>query len=244
MNKLRFLKTNCITFLKNSIKENLERYRDGDFIDLLDDFQSDFLVDYSVLYSIQVPEDSDTKDTQNCIVVNEALHQLTPFAARDERLWAHLCHGPLLEYSRKRWPIPSDDNKAILNIRSHFLAGNKRDLEARNSVARLFWLANIASRIGDLPLQKSLELILYRQDVRQNVIERPTVLQAEPILISVVNNLKISWDTDKKLFERDVFRNLQERLNAYCGYTFIESLPQKKVQEIVDSLVNDVVSEI
>lgn len=244
MEKIRFLKSDCVASLKGSIKTNLERYRSGDFSELLEDFESEFSICYSVFNEIEVPDITDPKDVQNCLVVKKALHELTPFAARDERLWAHLSHGPLLDYTRNRWPIPSDEEKAISSIRSHFFATNKRDLEARNSIARLFWLAHIASRVKHLPLQKSLELILYRQDVRQNFIERPTVLQAEPILVAVVSNLRLSWENDKKLFERDVFRSIQERLNEYCGYTFVESLPEAKVREIVDTIVKDVCSAI
>ena len=243
MEKIRLLKSECVANLKASISKNLDRYRSGNFVGLLDDMSLELEADYSALSGIIMPSAVDLKDVDNCVIINNIFGHLTPFAARDERLWTQLTHGPLLHHSRKRWPIPEDDDKAVSSIRSHFFAGDKRNLEARNAVSRLFWLAQIASRVTALPLKETLELILYRQDVRQNVIERPTVLQAEAILVSVINNLKISKASDEKLYEREVFRELQERLNEYCGYMFVESLPLADVQKIVDTMITEIISE-
>lgn len=243
MEKLCLLKSECVANLKASIAKNLDRYRTGDFARLFDEISIDLEADYSALSGIVMPSDDDLKDVENCVVIESVFGHLTPFAARDERLWTQLTHGSLLDYSRKRWPIPDDDEKAISSIRSHFFASDKRNLEARNAVSRLFWLAHIASRVTALPLKETLELILHRQDVRQNVIERPTVLQAEAILIAVINNLRMSKADGEKLYEREAFRELQERLNEYCGYMFVESLPQSDVQNIVDTMVADIISK-
>jgi hypothetical protein len=134
-------------------------------------------------------------------------------------------------------PIPDDDDKAVASIKSHFFASDKRNLEARNAVSRLFWLAHIASRVDGIELKETLSLILYRQDVRQHVIERPTVLQDESILVAVIKNLQISMNTDKKLYQRENFQNLQKSLNEYCGYIFVESLPKATVEKIVADMV-------
>lgn len=244
MEKIRLLKSPCVQTLKGKITENLERYRSGNFVDLLDEISIDIEVDYSKLSKLKMRDGDDLKDVENCVLVHEALSNLSPFAARDERLWTQLSHGLLLEYSRKRWPIPDNEEKAVASIRSHFFAGDKRKLEARNAVSRLWWLANIASRVTELDLRETLSLILHKQDVRQNVIERPTVLQAETILISVIKNLKKSKEADEKLYDRQVFRSLQERINEYCGYIFVESLPQKTVQIIVDEIIADILYEM
>ena len=240
MEKMTLLKSECVESLRQSIANHLDRYRAGDFAGLLDVITVDVDIDYASLNSLCLPSGDNLKDVENCVAIHSACKNLTPFAARDERFWTHLCHGPLLEYSRKRWPIPGDDRKAISSIRSHFFAGDKRNLEARNATSRLYWLAHMASRVTDIPLKETLSLILHKQDVRQNVIERPTVLQAEAIFVAVIKNLKNSKATDEKLFERQNFRSLQERLNEYCGYIFIESLPESTVQIIVDQMVSDI----
>ena len=240
MEKIKLLKSECVANLKASISKNLDRYRTGDFAGLLDEISIDLEADYPALNSIVLPTNDDLKDVENCVVIYSVFGHLTPFAARDERLWAQLTHGRLLDYSRKRWSIPDDDEKAVSSIRSHFFAGNKRNLEARNAVSRLFWLSHIASRVTALTLKETLGLILHKQDIRQNVIERPTVLQAEAILISVINNLKNSMANGEKLYEREAFRELQGRLNEYCGYMFVESLPQSTVQKLVDGMVSDI----
>ncbi len=242
MQKLCLLKSECVENLRQNIGTHLDRYRNGDFDGLLDTISIDIEFDYSALDAIALPEGDDHKDVENCELISEVTKTINPFAARDERLWTHLCHGPLLNYSRKRWPIPADDEKAIANIKSHFFAGDKRNLEARNAVSRLYWLSLIAGRVTELPLKEVLSLILRKQDVRQNVIERPTVLQAESILVAVILNLKASMEGDKRLYERANFRKLQERLNEYCGHIFVESLPQATVKTIVDEMVADIIS--
>lgn len=243
MDKLILLKSECVETLRQNITGNLERYRTGDFSGLLDTITVDVELEYSALSGVVLPDGDDLKDVENCELIRKVTKNITPFAARDERLWAHLCHGPLLEYARKRWPIPATDDKAVASIKSHFFAGDKRNLEARNAVSRLYWLALIASRVTDLPIKEVLSLILKKQDVRQNVIERPTVLQAESILVAVIANLKASKAGDEKLYERINFRELQERLNEYCGHIFVESLPNETVKTIVDEMVADILSE-
>ena len=242
MDKMILLKSECVENLRQGINENLDRYRTGDFTGLLDTITIDVEFDYAALSGVILPDDDDLKDVENCELISTVAKNITPFAARDERLWAHLCHGPLLEYSRKRWPIPTDDEKAVASIRSHFFAANKRNLEARNAVSRLYWLALIASRVKNLPIKEVLSLILHKQDVRQNVIERPTVLQAEAILIAVIESLEASKASDEKLYERANFRELQERLNEYCGHIFVESLPNATVKTIVGEMVADILS--
>jgi hypothetical protein len=243
MEKMTLLKSECVEGLKQSIADHLDRYRTGDFSDLLDTISVDLEIDYAALSGIKMPHGKDhLMDVENCAIINVATKNLTPFAARDERLWVHLCHGPLLEYARKRWPIPDDEQLAISSIRDHFFAGDKRKLEARNAASRLYWLAHIAARVTDLPLEETLSLILHRQDIRQQVVERPTVLQAEAILVAVINNLKTSKAGDERLYVRQNFRNLQERLNEYCGHIFVESLPMATVQTIVDQVVSEILS--
>lgn len=243
MEKLCLLKSESLEGLRNSILTNLDRYRTGNFSGILDTLQVDIEIDIPLLNSVKLPVGDDLKDVENCEIINDVFSGLSPFAARDERLWTYMCHGPLLEYARNRWPIPSEDEKAVAFIRSHFFAADKRNLEARNAVSRLFWLSFVASRVTDLPLNETLSLILHKQDIRQNIIERPTVLQANKIFTSVIHSLKKSLESDQSLFIRENFRSLQEKLNEYCGFMFVECLPMPAVQTIVDEMVNDILSK-
>ena len=54
---------------------------------------------------------------------------MTPYLARDARIWCYLTHTYLLEYSRNRWPIPADDEKAVKHIVSHFFTKGVRGFE-------------------------------------------------------------------------------------------------------------------
>jgi len=101
----------------------------------------------------------------------------------------------------------------------------------------------MAARVTDIPLVDTLRIVMEKTDVRANFIERPTVLQAESILIAVVHNLKDSLEKDSRLFERENFRELQRRLNEYCGYVLVECLPENVVRKLVDEMVGNILQE-
>lgn len=243
MEKMLVLKSSCLENLRHNVEKNLEMYRDGDFSSVLDTISVDIEIDTSTFDLLETSDDDDKRDIHNCEVIHLALENVTPFAARDERLWAYLSHGPLLNYSRTRWKLPTNDDKAISFITSHFFANGKRELETRHAVSRLYWLGRTAARVKGIPLRETLSLILHKQDVRQGIMERPTTLQDDNILTAVIRNLQASMQTDEKLFVRENFRELQERLSLYCGHVFVETLPEKTVKAIVAEIVSDILKE-
>lgn len=105
------------------------------------------------------------------------MSELSPYEARDERLWAHITHTHMLEYARKRWPIPEDPVAAVGHIRAHFFAKEQRQIERDNAASRLWWMAHLCGRVRGLELSDTLKVFLYRTDVRASIIERPTVSQ-------------------------------------------------------------------
>lgn len=237
---IRFLKTPEIQELYNAVKDNLDVYKKGSFSFLEEDstkyFEVNQQIDMDIISRIWCENDDD-RDIVNCELMFSALSDTTPFMARDERLWTYLTHTCLLDYSRLRWPIPDEDEKAVKHIRTHFFANGTRGIERDNAASRLWWIAYIVSRCQSIPLKEALNVFLFRSDVRANIIERPTTAQNTEIFSSIVEKLYDSYHEDKSLFGRKVFREFMIELNVYGGAILLESLDKKVIDNIVSSIV-------
>jgi hypothetical protein len=167
-----------------------------------------------------------------------ALPALTPYQAADERLWAMVSHTLLLPHARVRWPIPQKDADALEHISTHFFGRNYRQLERDNVASRLWWMGHLCSRVQGMPLHKSLEVLLFRSDVRANIVERPTTAQSVPVFSALINRLGKSYEGKKKLFERSTFRSLMIKLNGLGGYKLLDALDARGVEALIDGLIS------
>lgn len=235
--KLRLLKAVKIKELLDKISENLDLYRNCDFEYLKTDPANYFVImhdaDESKLSLIDC-EESDHKEVENCKTMYEAMGNLSPYLARDERLWVYLTHTDLLPYTRKRWPIPDDDDKAVKHIRNHFFVTGARGYERDNSSSRLWWMVSLCNRVDGLSLKQALTCLLYQYDVRANIIERPTTSQSVPVFSAILKKLNESYQGDKSLFDREKFRSAMRKLNLIGGTKLLGALEQKDVEQILD----------
>jgi hypothetical protein len=239
--KVRLLRERALSELKATVSANLIRYRTGDFSYLAIDpslsFDSDIEVDETVVAQLKAPAGEENFEAENCILMLGALKSLTPFQAADERFWAMLSHTILLPHGRVRWPTPQDDQAAVKHVLTHFFGSTERQLERDNVGARLWWMGHLCSRVKGIPLKQSLEVLLFRSDVRANIVERPTTAQSVPIFTALINRLAKSYQGKKKLFERQIFRNLMIRINGLGGYRLLDALDSEAVEHIVDEIV-------
>ena len=140
---IRIIKRGVVQALYKEIPKNLDRYCQGDFADLLlDDYVRD--VKETSFDSIDVasltPERGGAHDAENAYIVFKSLNGMTPYLARDERVWVYLTHVTCLDFTRKRWLRPNAKEENIVkDIRSHFFAriGGPRAFERNNALARL-----------------------------------------------------------------------------------------------------------
>ena len=234
--KARFFKEKYLKELELNIAENLELYRKGDF-DLLANntdnyFEVAFEVDEVKLKSL-LPSNKNEAEVQNCMLIYEAMQNLTHFHARDARLWVYLTHTVLLPYSRARWVIPADNVAAIKFIKDHFFCIANRGVERNNAASRLWWLAALCNRTQGLDLKDALTTLLYQSDVRASIVERPTTSQCLNIFSAVLRKLHESYHADKKLFERSLMREAMKKLNLAGGVKLLGVLPEHQVNALV-----------
>lgn len=240
--KARFLRERALNELKASIGQSLEQYRVGNFDHLLLDASCSFETDIDLveteLKSIRLPADGEQFDAENCAVLLRVLPAVTAFQAADERLWALLSHTLMLEYARARWPIPANSKEALEHIRTHFFASNQRQIERDNVASRLWWMGFLCARVEKMQLDKSLAVLLYRSDVRANIIERPTTAQSIPVFSAIVAKLAKSYGGKKRLFERGIFRRLMISLNGLGGHKLLDALDQSTIESFIDSIIS------
>lgn len=239
--KARLIKAGKHKELLGDVAANLDRYRSGNFdflkmeADCYIETQQD--IDEAKLSAMDCTKDDD-REVDNCIAIYEAMGGLSHYLARDERLWCYLVHTDLLEYARKRWPIPGDDEKAVKHIRSHFfVTGGARGFERDNAASRLWWMTSLCSRVSGLTLREALTALLYQYDVRANIVERPTTSQSAQTFSAILKRLSLSYAGDKQLFERERFRKIMRELNLKGGTKLLGALDEAEVDRILGECI-------
>lgn len=237
MKKIRLIRLKNLQELASKVSENLSLYRTGSFEFLVDDHSS-YIECPQEIDDIEIQkvdcETSDHKEVDCCIHMYEALKGAPPYLARDSRLWAYLTHTTLLNYARKRWPIPADDAKAVEHIKKHFFSAGARGIERDNAASRLWWMAYLCSRVNGLALREALTSFLNQYDVRANIIERPTTSQSIEVFSAVIKKLDESYRGSQELFVREKFRSVMKELNLQGGVRLLGSLNEQEIGKIVD----------
>lgn len=236
MVEIKLLKESVVRELFDAVPVNLSTYRSGSFNSLLSD--TSLFINSSCMFDAKaatriVCSDEDNNEVVACLAILDTLSGVSAYLARDERLWTRLSHIEFLDYSRMRWPIPVEDEKAVAHIRKHFFAKGSRGVERDNSISRLWWMATLCARVENLSLEESLQAFLYQSDVRANIIERPTTSQNASVLSAVINKLHESLLDDKSLYEREKFRSLMKKLNIEGGVKLLEALEYDGIKQVV-----------
>ena len=238
--KALFLRARKIRELIARVEENLPLYRSGSFGTILADpacyFQTELEIDESALSAIACNK-QDINEVQCCARMYAAMGNLTPYLARDERLWIYLSHSHLLRYARSRWPIPDEDGPAVKHVVTHFFCQGARGIERDNAASRLWWMAALCNRIKGMPLEQALTCFLHQSDVRANIVERPTTSQSVPIFSAVLLKLNESYISDKSMFDRDRFRVIMKGLNLRAGVKLIGALPESAIMTILEECI-------
>lgn len=173
------------------------------------------------------------RDIVNSLSVYQALGNITPQQATDERLWLHLTHCELWGYTRARWPLPDSLAERREQIETHYLVPKNRGLIRNNAVARLWWMGFAASRCEFYDAKKALQILLYRSDVRANVLERPSLAASGEIFNGVMKMLGESYGKQKELFsQRDKYREIMKKLNQVGGRRMLNEIGPNGVYEM------------
>ncbi|MXY58838.1 MAG: hypothetical protein F4029_03035 [Gammaproteobacteria bacterium] len=175
-------------------------------------------------------------DPSNALVVYRALANLTPHQASDIRLWTYLCHNECSTYVASRWlrgRSGSNENVAR-DIYNHFFVHGNRGLIRDNGISRLWWLGHIAHCVDPGQPERFLDVLLFRQDPRSALIERPSVSRNYRVLKSVYLVMKKDFETkERTLFVRETFREWMKGLNRQGGVVLLDALTDGRLDRLV-----------
>ena len=178
-------------------------------------------------------------DAANALVIYSSMAKLTPHQASDDRLWTYLCHNEGREYVAWRWlhGYAPDSDRAMNQIFSHFFVtrgDRSRSLIRGNGLSRLWWLGAIAHRVDRNEPRRFLDTILYRQDIRSALIERPSVSMNDVVLRAIYTVMREDLDTQQKaLFQREAFRSWMKNLNRRGGVILLDAVPPPQLKSLV-----------
>ena len=249
-----YIRENQLRQLKSSVEDNLEVYLSPETPDGQAFFEvgesesllrsSSIPIAENLAERIRMPEDGNTMDAENSIIVYESLKDLTLQQATDERVWAYLTHFDLRNYVRVRWPQdrdPDNPERAIRNIRMHYFVSGVRGCFRDNGVSRLWWMGWIASRCQHFSVEKTLEILLYRSDVRANLLERSSFGMSAEIFNAVMKRLGESYEEEEQpLFKRSTFREFMKRLNRIGGRVALNALDPGQLDKLLGDIISDI----
>lgn len=240
MTKIRYYTSEALERLRDSVDDNLDWYYAPNGVLPValspSGVREANLPAPSLAVGLTVDEGQPSaSDVDNALLVFGELSQLTPHQASIERMWAYMCHCECPKYVAARWlgQRPEDLKEAARKVRNHFFAGGTRALIRDNGVSRLWWLGKTADVIAPENPRRFLTILLYRQDVRSALIERPSISMNERLLRGIYNVMQEHWQNGRKLFERKVFRSWMVALNRRGGVVLLDALPEETLMSLL-----------
>ncbi len=245
----KLMKRGVVHRLYLDIEKNLDRYVSGNFEDLLDgtDFVRDIdetEVDENDFASLN-PERGGAHDAENAFIVFKAMKGMTPYLARDERIWAYLTHTCCLDFTRKRWlRAEQDEEKLSRLIRSHFFAriGGDRAFERNNALSSLWWWAYISSHYEKAPLHETLDAFLKYTDLRSSIVERPTTSRSKKVFSALMDSVfkRLYEEPKPEFFVRrgntGIYREWLKSINRYGGIRLFDAREANDLSELFENL--------
>jgi hypothetical protein len=117
---------------------------------------------------------------------------MTPALAREERLWARLCHVECLEYARQRWL--HGEGKFAAAVGLHFFAPSLPGCRDDNAIGRLWWNGHIAALACPDDVELGLRRLLARANIRLQVFDRTDTAFRQPLISGIVRLLAVeNW---------------------------------------------------
>ena len=240
MTKIRYYTSEALEQLRNSVDNNLDWYYapNGVLPAALppNGVREASLPAPTLAGSLKVDEEQPpASDAENALLAFRELSRLTPHQASIERMWVHMCHCECPKYVTSRWlnQRPENHQEAAKKVRNHFFAGGSRALIRDNGVSRLWWLGKTANDIAPEDPREFLTILLYRQDVRSALIERPSISMNKRLLRGIYKVMQEHWHGGKELFKRKIFRTWMVALNRRGGVVLLDALPEELLMRLL-----------
>ena len=168
--QLAILKSSTLSLLRTAVTQasRLDEYRSAahcGFVDSSELLPTAVLVPDEPPELVEPPADATERarsatDVGNATLVHQYLRSLSRTQAADERLWTTLSHTVFWTYTRARWPVGADDEKAQTAVLRHWFVprGGSKSALRTQAISRLWW----AGHLTWAPWEQSAELEVFR----------------------------------------------------------------------------------
>ena len=220
--KLKCLSEKTADVLYSTVEENIERYKAGDFENLAGTYG--WSVELQVHVDLEPLKDLDgnrgaENEIKNALLVWQAMSDLPPSLACENRIWSRLTHLEGLSFSRQRWLKTTSDEDLVKSVKDHFFANGRTKWRDDNALSRLWWIAYIAGQVSSIDQKTALQFILEKADIRSNFVERPWISSRPKLASGIIRGMmEDKWVTEKEVN----YRSFMKQINKYGGGILFE----------------------
>ncbi|MBZ4416007.1 DUF6339 family protein [Myxococcus sp. RHSTA-1-4] len=182
-------------------------------------------------------------DIENALKIYEWLGPMSETEARDERLWAWLAHVPFADYTRSRWPVPTDAKQARDSIFDHwFVYHEGRRSLRRHAIGRLWWAVHLTRAPWEYddalaPLRKDdpyayTRMLLGNQEVFFHTLEREFGSNRRILiaLLEVIDRFRA------RRAPTPLVKWLAKEVNLACRYRELDLLPIEELLAFMEAM--------
>ena len=183
------------------------------------------------------------KDAINANIIYKSLEGLTPYNARDSRVWTYLSHTSALKFALRDISDIEDREQKIDAVKKEFfIQGNSvRVFASRHSLSKLWWAAHLCSTHSELPLAKALEVLCTQTDFRASVIERPNTYLDPAVFKTMLSVAHKRWNgsiDSSTFFQRKAneapYRDWHRLVNRHGGARLLSVLDGRALEDLLE----------
>lgn len=197
------------------------------------------------LFSQMALDKGGAKDAINAEIIYKSLEGLTPYNARDSRVWTYLSHSSGLKFALRDISDIDDHQKKIDAVKKEFfIYGNSvRVFASRHSLSKLWWAAHLCSTHSELPLDQALEVFCTPTDFRASVLERPNTYFDPPVFRALLTVAQRRWNGSIKsspFFRRkndnSPYREMHKLVNRHGGVKLLSVLDGHELEALLEKI--------
>jgi hypothetical protein len=240
--ELFWMQNSALQALNADIRNNLDRYREGDFKDLAmqPGWQQKLLLTYdnSAFASLSGSSKGELEDS---LTIYSALRDLEPRHATCMNVWVRLVHTDLLEYARARWFKETFTDEELVNsVKTHIFRGGVAGYRDDNAAGRPWWAGYIGSLLAQSNDVNDIRVVLAplmrTTDTRLNSIER-SGLFSEVGLAKAISSYLASGKSPAATSE-DAFRNFVININMRSNGRYFGDMTEPELYKFLEECCN------
>lgn len=190
---------------------------------------------------------SGASDAKNAKIIYESLVGLSPYHARDNRLWSYLSHTAGLKFSLRGVYDTDDKAEQIKEIKKEFfIKGNDvRVYASRHSLSKLWWAAHLCSNHPDFSLDEALTIFCSASDFRASVIERPNTYLEPKVFQAMLSVAQKRWNDENENFSffsrkggESAYRDWHKLVNRNGGAKLFSFMEKQELVDMFESTAN------